>query len=526
MEYQPYSIRKLLDSVKNGAIRIPAFQRGFVWDMDRVSYLMDSIYKGYPFGSLLFWRTKNQLAVERNLGRFELPKPEEEYPIDYVLDGQQRLTSIFTVFQNELIPKEDPNWSDVFFDMDAEDNAQDCQFIALDEQSYDRNRFFPLSVLFDSVKYREATEGLSVEKISTIDKLQEKFKEITIPVQVLKTENRSIVAIVFERINRLGLELDTLQLLAAWTWNEDFDLLEKFRELKDDLAEFGFEGVGDDSDLILDCAAAVLKGEPGAEKLLELNGNEVRSEFSRVQNGIKGAIDFLRTQFKISTLKNLPYPMLLVPLSVFFAEPDGKEVSYNSDTYAKIKRWFWRTCFSARYGSQTRRAVIRDIQEIEKLKHGKDNRLDEIDYNLGISFFTENVFRVTTANTKTFVLVLANNTPKSLVSGKNIDLEKVLQRYNRSEFHHIYPKAFLRDNGTPDNQINSLVNFCFLSSAENKLIGKKRPSDYINIVAESPTRSLVLKSAFCEEARFDDDFLSFSTSRAQMLLEFSNDLMK
>jgi uncharacterized protein with ParB-like and HNH nuclease domain len=108
MDHQPYSIRKLLDSINTGAIRIPTFQRGFVWNSDRVAYLMDSIYKNYPFGSLLFWRTKTQLPFERRLGHFELPQPIEDYPIDYVLDGQQRLTAIFTVFQTELSPIPDP----------------------------------------------------------------------------------------------------------------------------------------------------------------------------------------------------------------------------------------------------------------------------------------------------------------------------------------------------------------------------------------------------------------------------------
>ena len=84
-------------------------------------------------------------------------------------------------------------------------------------------------------------------------------KEVSIPVQILKTEDRPIVAIVFERVNRLGMKLDTLQLLSAWTWNEDFDLLESFKKLKEDLEEFGFSEVAEDSDLILKCASAVLK---------------------------------------------------------------------------------------------------------------------------------------------------------------------------------------------------------------------------------------------------------------------------
>lgn len=306
MEYQPYSIRQLLDAVNSGSIRIPAFQRGFVWEMDKVAYLMDSIYKRYPFGSLLFWRTKAKLTIEKKLGQFQLPEPKEDYPIDYVLDGQQRLTSIFSVFQTELLPTVDNGWLDIYFDLKADESVQDSQFLALTKDQVTVERHFPLNVFFDSVRYREATSQFENEQIRKLDKLQEGFKEVSIPVQVLKTDNRATVAIVFERINRLGAPLDTLQLLAAWTWNEDFDLLESFKDLKDDLEEFGFSEVGEDSELILRCAAAILKQEPTPDKLLELNGNQVRAAFPRVRNGILGAIDFMRTQLKISAIKNWP----------------------------------------------------------------------------------------------------------------------------------------------------------------------------------------------------------------------------
>lgn len=304
MEYQSYSIRKLLDSVSSGSVRIPAFQRGFVWGMDRVAYLMDSIYKNYPFGSLLLWRTKYKLAVERKLGQFELPKPTEDYPIDYVLDGQQRLTSIFSVFQTELEPTSEGGWLQIYFDFEADDDVQESKFLALQEGDVDPNRHFPLSVLFDSVKYREAASKFSNDQIRRLDRMQEKFKEVSIPAQILKTDDRAIVAIVFERVNRLGMELDTLQLLAAWTWNDDFDLLENFKELKEDLEEFGFSEVGEDSDLILRCAAAILMKDPTPDTLLKLNGQQVRTAFPKVRNGIFGAIDFLRTQLKVMSLKN------------------------------------------------------------------------------------------------------------------------------------------------------------------------------------------------------------------------------
>src|SRR5262249_10982886 len=151
------------------------------------------------------------------------------------------------------------------------------------------------------------------------------------------------------------------------------------------------------------------------------------------------------------------YPSMLIPLAVFFAEPDGKEVVYGGQTYQSIKRWFWRTCFSARYASQTRKTTINDIEQMVRLKTGQPTTLDNIHVTVTKEFFLSS-FRVGAAATKTFVLLLANNGPRSLVSGKNIDLDKVLQRYNRSEFHHIYPRAFLRELGVPDTTINVLGN--------------------------------------------------------------------
>ena len=69
-------IREILDQILRGQIRIPAFQRGFVWEPDGVAYLMDSIYKRYPFGSLLFWRTREQLKVEMDYGSVQTARSQ------------------------------------------------------------------------------------------------------------------------------------------------------------------------------------------------------------------------------------------------------------------------------------------------------------------------------------------------------------------------------------------------------------------------------------------------------------------
>jgi hypothetical protein len=150
---EPLPIRKIIDRINSGEIRIPSFQRGFVWEPERVAYFMDSIYKDYPVGSILLWRTKVQLKNERKLGRFDLPPPTKDYPIDYVLDGQQRLTSIFSVFQTGLKPVDDDNWLDIYYLIGSQNNPQLSMFVALEPENVDLAKHFPISVFFETVQY-------------------------------------------------------------------------------------------------------------------------------------------------------------------------------------------------------------------------------------------------------------------------------------------------------------------------------------------------------------------------------------
>ncbi len=136
-------IEEIVGKLKRGELRIPAFQRGFVWSPDDVAFLMDSIYKSYPFGSVLLWRTKIKLAQERDLGLFKVPEPTADYPIDYVLDGQQRLTSILGVSATGLPRSNLVEWKDIHFDLSAPTDFQSAQFYALDPSEVVQGKHFP-----------------------------------------------------------------------------------------------------------------------------------------------------------------------------------------------------------------------------------------------------------------------------------------------------------------------------------------------------------------------------------------------
>lgn len=313
-----YSIRKIIDKITSGEIRIPSFQRGFVWEEDDVAFFIDSLYKGYPIGAVLFWRTKERLLNERNLGHFLLPEPTKDYPVDYVLDGQQRLTSIFSVFQTELTSMHDPDWKDIYYMIGSGIKSQDVQFMPLEKEDVDLKRHFPIRTLFDSVEYRKATESLDDNEKTEIDKLQETFKEISIPIQLMETDDKSIVAIVFERINRAGVPLKSFQLLTAWSWSTDFDLQEKLDELSDELAGCGFDGLAEDQDLLMKCFTGYILGETSPSAMMELSGEDIRDNFEEIKNGLKSAIDFLQKELYLYSLSYVPYPAMIVSLVKFF----------------------------------------------------------------------------------------------------------------------------------------------------------------------------------------------------------------
>ncbi|MEP0881825.1 DUF262 domain-containing protein [Trichocoleus sp. ST-U3] len=522
---EPLFIRNIITQVISGQIRVPTFQRGFVWDADRVAFLMDSIYKGYPFGSILLWRTRERLKFERKLGPFELPSVDPDYPVDYILDGQQRITSIFGVFQTELEQENSEDWTRIYFDYRANPDAQESQFTALNPQDFDPNRYFLLRHLFDTTAYRKATKDFDDQLAEKIDKVQSVFKEARIPIQMLSTDDRKTVAIVFERVNRRGVELDTLQLLSAWTWSEEFDLQRKFEDLAVELEPFGFSDVGLDQDMLLRCCAAVLAGDAKTETLINLNGAVVRDRFQEVINGLKGAIDFLRDNLNIYSLNNLPYPAFLVPLCVFFAVPGNSQCRYNNEQRQAIIKWFWRTCFSRRYNSQPIKSLQMDIEEIVKLKQKHPKDLGKFSFTtINADLFKQEKFRTSNVITKTFVLLLAHKQPYSFVTGTPITLRDALKDYNRNQFHHLCPKAFLRETQQTVYDESCLANFCFLSKVDNNTLGGSAPSKYRANMPEFFIDE-ILERSICTQILFNDNFKSFIDERSELLALEANKLV-
>ncbi|WP_247527510.1 DUF262 domain-containing protein [Bradyrhizobium sp. 199] len=519
---EPLNIRKIIEELMAGRMRVPNFQRGFVWDPERVAYLMDSIYKGYPFGSILLWRTKQELTHERDLGPFQLPQNDPEYPTDYILDGQQRITSIFGAFQTEITLPQKPLWAKIYYDMKGSENAQESSFTALEDNEVSE-RHFPIGCLFDPVLYRKETADYDDATIARLDKIQARFKEALIPVQTITTEDKTAVAIVFERVNQRGVELDTVQLLSAWTWSGDFDLNQRFEDLANDLTPFGFKDVGGDKDLLLRCCSAVMVRDPSPDSLISLNGSKVREDFDHVVTGIKGAIDFLRKNLHVENLDNLPYNNLLVPLTVFFAGEPSKQKKVTNNQRKEILRWFWHTCIHRKYNSQPIKSLREDVVEFAKLAEGSLAKLTHPANSFTPLFFLTNTFRLNSVVSRTFILLLAQNGPRSFISGNKIDLRKALKEYNRNEFHHIHPRSFLKTSKNSKLDDSCLANMCFLSRSDNNTISGSAPSEYRKKLGEDIDD--IETANFLPPSTWEDDFGQFVSARATLLFDYAKELL-
>jgi hypothetical protein len=521
-------IKDLINDLERGKMKVPSFQRGFVWERERVAYFIDSIYKGFPFGSILLWRTKTPLRTERNLGAYKLPNNDPDYPIDYILDGQQRTTSIFGVFQTSLNAEEGENidWTHLFFELNSQESVP-FQYLE-DFNNYDNTKYFPLKYVFDAPKYRQITRNLEESIAQQIDDLVERFTKARISIERFETEKPEYVATVFERINRQGVELDTLQLLSVWNWSDDFDLQEKFREIAEELEPFGFKEIG--SNLLLKCCSAIVNNTANPNSFISLSGNTVREKFEEINTGIFGAIDFLKKNLNVFSLKLLPMENILVVLAALFASPQKQPSPILYQNYKSIYKWFWRACFSERYAIGGTKSADLDLEEVKKLKAGEAHRLGEFTISLSTDFFLKKTFRSGTVASSVFVLLLAQEQPLNFIQGTKISLEAVLQQGNRKEFHHIFPKAYLKREN-PDissEKINCLGNFSILSRTDNNSIKDLPPSQYVREKMPSTDPSdvdKILKTHFCSSQHMkSDDFDSFLITRAELMLQKAKDL--
>jgi len=523
-EITPHAVKidRLIHRIEEGDIKIPAFQRAFIWTQEQVIELLDSIFRDYPIGSILLWNSMERLRSTRNIGGFQIPYRPDQYPVNYVLDGQQRLSSIYAVFcQDRQVALQNTEYDpdirmfDIHFDLDDE------VFLPGQDTNPDHTNL-PMRVLLDNKEFHKIIKEYAPLKVDAATALQSTFQNYEIPIVTTYKRTKQEVGIIFERINSTGTSLTPLDLMVAWTWGEDFHLREQIDSILEMLETKGF---GDTSEKnILQCIGAIVEKTTKTKDILSLAPHQVKSNIELLTNSLAKAVDFLSTELTIVSRDFLPHAHQLVPLTFLFSQVDTPTRNQSK----LIKEWFWKTSFSRRYSGSTDKKMNEDISFFENVANDKYNGITKYIYSIDQRSLIAQQFTKGSPISRAFLLLLAQKQPLNLVNGNRIDIGSSLSTYNRKQYHHLFPRKFLKDKGIDRQKINSICNFCILPSDANKQIGSKAPSDYIFKMVPEDDFSSILESNLMplkKEIYQKDDYDEFLKLRAQQIIQFLDKLL-
>ncbi|MCO7197338.1 DUF262 domain-containing protein [Pseudonocardia sp. McavD-2-B] len=436
--------------------------------------LLDSLASNYPVGSLLLWKTAEKLQTERNIGDFTLPETDDHSPTDYVLDGQQRLTVIYSCLG---APEHEGGFA-AGYDLVEE------EFIPMTNQA--PLTVFPLRALFNTSRLLDFRTALQSrpdkdELQRRLDSLIRVLSGYRLPVVTLKNLNLDEVCPIFERINDSGTRLSIYDLMVAATWSRDFDLNVRTKNLATALERKDFDKI--EQSTVLKVLSAIHTSSVQRESILQLRnlGATALDELvEKARGGLERAVDLLVTDFRVHSLDFLPYEAHLVILASLFSE----RKKLKNPELVRARQWFWRSAFSERFKGASESFISRGITQASNFISGESGSADDFGDLPTARNLLRLGFRKNGAGSRAFSLAMGKKGPRNLTNGSAIDTFAALSVYNKHQFHHIFPQAFLK---RLDDQIDSnrLMNICFLSASENNEISDGDPCVYIPELART-----------------------------------------
>ena len=520
------NFKKLIYEIEEGHIKIPQFQRDFVWSIGKSVELMDSVIKGYPIGTFIFWKTTEQLRSVRNLGNIDLPEPEKGDIVNYVLDGQQRLTSLFVCFKGAKVSRENGNkkddFSKIYIDLDA---GEDEQIVITDTSKKAQMTFISiLDLLHGSLKTLFQYPQKYHEKLQEYKNQIMNYQYSVIQITDVRTD---VATEIFTRINVGGKSLTLFEIMVAKTFDmgKNFDLSEKYDELVGELQKRDYETIS--NTVILQTVASIISGECSKKIILKIDKEKFIDTWDTATDAIKAAVGYLHDVYQIPVSKLLPYPSLIVPFAYFFAKTttyNGRRPTVNQKKY--LRDFFWRCSLGERYTSGLESKLAQDIKRIDKIISGE---LPSYDWtiNSSVGFIKENGgFSTGRSYIKAILCIFTSLQPRSfgdydyIVNVRN----NWLRRADSKNYHHFFPKAYLKKKEeTDDFQVNHIANITIVDDYLNKSgIGAKPPSVYMKKIAKnneklSDTMKTHLIGDLAAFGVLENDYNLFFNSRLQQI---------
>ena len=415
---------KLVERVAAGKIRVPRFQRTFVWSQPDLSQLLDSVRQGFPIGSILVWDTEKEIQSTPRIGPLDI-RSSPTGSVGYLLDGQQRVSTLAGTLRltDEMDPIVDHiDWR-VYYDLD-EQAFVDHRKMANDSDP----RYFPVRSLLNTAGFFEACRRIQDEvedehhaqrRIQEADRLSSAFRDYQLPLIHIREADLESAVTVFARLNRTGRKMAADELVSALTYQEgEFHLAGMLNGFKTELKKKGYGGL--DRVFLLRSVLAALERDIYAKDWADLLVKPAIREklpeaFEEATRGITRALKMLG-DLGVTSDRLLPYGLQLVLLGEFHRicpQP-------TSGMRDLLKRWFWVTSFTGWFGTVNPAQAKRAVEEIRALAKGESETLDVVDLDAPAQPFPDR-FDARSARVRAFLLYLASLRPRSLRSDVDLD---------------------------------------------------------------------------------------------------------
>lgn len=571
-------LHELLQNAHIGKLQLPDFQRGWIWDDERIRSLLASVSVSFPIGAVMLLATGGDVQFKpRPLAGTSIDLAEIE-PETLILDGQQRLTALYQALQSQTVvdtrdsrnkPIKRWYYIDIDLAIDPEADREDAVISVPDdklvrafgrdepildlttpEREYEQ-ALFPVNRIYGSSEWRQAYyracnyDQVKIERFDAFESdVIKRFEQYQVPVIELKKETPKVaVCLVFERVNTGGVALGIFELLTATFAAENYQLRDDWEAREKRLKEQHPVLRNLDSDSFLQAVSllvtqqrrrdALATGTPGdrapgvgckRKDILRLKAADWLAWADRVEEGLVRAARFLHSQ-KIFKARDLPYGTQLVPLAAIMV--DLGLAAEPAQARQRLARWFWCGVLGELYGGAIETRFVRDLQEVTDMIRGGDTEPATI---REANFQAERLLTLRTRNSSAYkglYALLMRDGCLDFRTGEPIEAQTFFD--DKIDIHHIFPEAWCKANGIGPEFYNSVINKTALSARTNRQLGGNAPSRYLppmerHVGAEDKMDEILRSHCIAPAMLRADDFWGFFSARAEALLHRIEDV--
>ncbi len=545
-------LKFLLQMIHNREMALPDFQRDFVWDPAATDELIESIISNFPAGSLLRIKNGTQLLFQPRAVEGAPALAKDARPSYLILDGQQRLTSLYQAFHgvgehryyiNLAELENGKDLEDCVFYMRTDDG--DAEYGAISQQA--QKLVFPLGSAFSSGGFsgwmnkvleqrcKDTTEMLNLQK--RLSKLSELWirpiEEYEFPMVTLNEETSgAAVCTIFETLNRTGVKLSVFDLLTARFWSQDVNLRQLWEEAR---AE---EPIIEDYDIdpyyVLQIIGLL---EPGADKeghprapsikrsaILDMDVEQARKGWSAAVSGLSATLSILRDECGVLVPGLIPYTTILIPMAAVWASQKTIKGAEAGANRIKFLRWFWCSVFGQQYENAPNSQAEKDFGELKSWMNGGQESESVTSFSIE-SLKLRNVRPKQRAVYRGTMALILQNGALDFHNRGPITSQLIADKKNPVDDHHIFPRAYLNKRDVSASLRDCILNRTYIDRATNHRLSKRAPSDYFGEIrrkqGEQQTDELFrthLLPLGNDSSLLVDDFEGFLANREKLLM--------